>query len=114
MYTMPDPQDPEFTLSFDLLGKGVEWITGSQRINRYEQLAANIKKWGLDPENFQIPYLEAFRYGMPPEGGFCLGLERVTQNTLGLKNIREASLFPRDMERVDQRLSLLNKHAKDK
>jgi len=101
MYTYPDPENPEETLSFDLIGKGQEWITGGQRINNYEQLVSNIKKWGQNPSNFEIPYLQAFKYGMPPEGGFCLGLERITMNILGLLNIREASLFPRDMERVD-------------
>jgi len=101
MYTHPDSENPEETLSFDLIGKGQEWITGGQRINNYEQLVANIKKWGQNPEHFEVPYLQAFKYGMPPEGGFCLGLERITMNILGLSNIREASLFPRDMERVD-------------
>lgn len=100
-YTYPDPKDPKYTLSFDLIGRGVEWVTGSQRINDYKQLVGNLKKWGYDPKNFEIPYLQAFKYGMPPEGGFCLGLERITQNILGLKNVREASLFPRDIERVD-------------
>lgn len=107
MYTSPDPKNPEFTLSFDILGKGVEWVTGGQRINDYQQLVTNIKKWGCNPDDFSF-YLQAFKYGMPPEGGFCLGLERITQNILGLANIRQASLFPRDMERVDVRLSQLH------
>ncbi len=105
MYTMPDPDDREHTLSFDMIGRGVEWITGSQRINDYDRLVKNIQKWGCDPKDFAIPYLQAFQYGMPPEGGFCLGLERMTQNILGLKNIREATLFPRDMTRIDIRLA---------
>lgn len=105
MYTHPDPDNPEETLSFDLIGKGQEWITGGQRIHNYDTLVANIKKWGQNPDNFETPYLQAFKYGMPPEGGFCLGLERITMNILGLSNVREASLFPRDMERVDIRLS---------
>lgn len=103
-YTMPDPQDPEYTLSFDLLGISEEWVTGGQRINDYEMLLEHIKKWGNKPENFEI-YLQSFRYGMPPEGGFALGLERITKDLLGISNIREASLFPRDMERVDERFS---------
>jgi len=105
MYTHPDPDNPEETLSFDLIGKGQEWITGGQRIHNYDTLVANIKKWVQNPDNFEIPYLQAFKYGMPPEGGFCLGLERITMNILGLSNVREASLFPRDMERVDIRLA---------
>lgn len=107
-YTFPDPENPEYTLSFDLLGRGVEWVTGGQRINNYNQLVENTKKWGNDPKDFEM-YLAAFRYGMPKEGGFCIGLERVTQLILGLGNVREASLFPRDMERVDIRLSTIQK-----
>ena len=99
-YTFPDPDNPKLTYSFDLIGRGVEWITGGQRINDYDLLVSNIKKWGYKPEDFEI-YLQAFRYGMPPEGGFCLGLERITMHILGLSNIRYASLFPRDMQRVD-------------
>lgn len=103
-YTHPDPEDPEFTLSFDLLGRGLEWVTGGQRIHEYDKLVANIKKWGNDPKDFEL-YLEAFKYGMPPHGGFAIGAERVTMQILGLANIREASLFPRDMNRVDRRLA---------
>lgn len=103
-YTYPDPENPQETQSFDLIGRGVEWITGGRRINDYDQLLGNIKKWGNDPAKFDM-YLQTFKYGMPPEGGFCIGLERVTQNILGLENIRQASLFPRDMERMDIRLS---------
>ena len=112
MYTYPDPENPEETLSFDLIGRGQEWITGGQRINDYQQLVTNIKKWKADPKAFETPYLQAFKYGMPPEGGFCLGLERITMNILGLQNIREATLFPRDMERVDVRLSTLKENKK--
>ena len=103
-YTMPDKDDPEFTLSFDMLGISEEWVTGGQRINDHKMLLSNIKKWGNKPENFEI-YLQAFSYGMPPEGGFAMGLERITKDILGLSNIREASLFPRDMERIDERFS---------
>lgn len=105
-YTFPDPKDPEYTLSFDLLGRGLELVTGGQRINNYKQLLEHIKKWGNKQEDFEI-YLQAFKYGMPPEGGFALGAERITKQILGLKNVKEASLFPRDMERVDVRLSTL-------
>lgn len=105
MYTHPDPKNPDYTLSFDLIGRGVEWVTGSQRINDYHKLVANIKKWGCNPKDFEIPYLQAFKYGLPKEGGFCMGLERITQNILGLTNIREATLFPRDMTRIDVRLA---------
>jgi len=103
-YTMPDPEDPEYTLGFDLLGISEEWVTGGQRIHDYEMLVENTKKWGNKPETFEI-YLQSFRYGMPPEGGFAMGAERITKDILGLQNVREASLFPRDMERVDERFS---------
>ena len=102
-YTKPDPADPEYSLSYDLLFRGLEILSGSQRINDYDELVAAIKNRGMNPENFAM-YLMAFKYGMPPEGGFSFGLERLTKNILNLENIREASLFPRDMERVDFRL----------
>lgn len=102
-YTYPDPDDPEFTCSFDLLGRGLEWVTGGRRINDYQMLIEQIKTWGNKTEDFDL-YLQAFKYGMPPEGGFCLGAERITMQILGLENVREASLFPRDMERIDMRL----------
>ncbi len=103
-YTYPDDENPEFNQGFDLIGRGVEWMTGGRRISDYETLLAHAKEWGVDPKKIEI-YLQAFRYGMPPEGGFAFGAERITMNILGLKNVREASFFPRDMERVDIRLS---------
>ncbi|KKQ28856.1 MAG: Aspartyl-tRNA synthetase [Candidatus Levybacteria bacterium GW2011_GWA1_37_16] len=103
-YTLEDPKDPGYTLSFDLIGRGTEWMTGGQRINDYDKLVENAKKRGIDLKKSEI-YLQAFRYGMPPEGGFSFGSERITMCILGLKNIREGSLFPRDMERVDERFS---------
>jgi nondiscriminating aspartyl-tRNA synthetase len=103
-YTSEDPSDPGYTLSFDLIGQGVEWLTGGQRINDYNKLVDNAKKRGIDLKKSEI-YLQAFRYGMPPEGGFSFGSERITMHILGLKNVREASPFPRDMERVDERFS---------
>lgn len=111
-YTMPDPKNPELSLSYDLLFRGTEILSGSQRVNDYQQLEKAIKDRGMDPTNFGL-YLQAFQYGMPPEGGFSFGLERLTMKLLELRNIREASLFPRDMERVDERLSVIaEKHKK--
>ncbi len=104
MYTYPDETDPEFTKSFDLLFRGVEITTGGQRINNYEQLVGNIKKWGLNPDNFTF-YLEAFKFGMPPEGGLAIGLERLTSRLLEIDNIRYATLFPRDVNRIDLQIS---------
>ena len=102
-YTFEDPQDRGYTLSFDLIGRGTEWMTGGQRINDYNKLVENAKKRGIDLKKSEI-YLQAFRYGMPPGGGFSFGSERITMHVLGLQNVRQASLFPRDMERVDERL----------
>jgi nondiscriminating aspartyl-tRNA synthetase len=103
-YTMPDPENPEYSLSYDILFKGSEIMSGSQRVNDYQQLVSVIKDRGMDLKKFGM-YLQAFKYGMPPEGGFSFGLERLTMKLLNLKNVREASLFPRDMERVDERFS---------
>ncbi|MGE5654937.1 MAG: aspartate--tRNA(Asn) ligase [Bacillota bacterium] len=99
MYTMPDANEPEVTLSFDLLYKGLEMNSGGQRIHDYHQLVANIRMKGLNPEDFGS-YLEIFQYGMPPHGGFAIGAERLTAKILNLNNIREATLFPRDKERL--------------
>ena len=104
-YSFADPENPEETLTFDLIGRGVEWISGGQRIHDYAQLKAKIESKGQNPADFEAPYGQTFKYGMPPEGGYCIGLERLTQNILGLDNLRHASLFPRDMERIDGRLS---------
>ncbi len=102
-YSLPDPKDPEYCLSFDIVFRGLEICSGSQRINDYTQLVKVIKDRGMNPDDFEM-YLQAFKYGMPPEGGFSFGLERLTMKLLGLDNVRKASLFPRDMERVDIRL----------
>ncbi len=102
-YSMPDPKDPRYSLSYDLLYKGLEISSGSQRISDINQLIEVMKGRGLNPDNFLL-YLQAFTYGMPPHGGFSYGLERSTMKLLDLDNIREASLFPRDMERIDLKL----------
>ncbi len=109
-YTKPDPKNPEYSLSYDLLFRGLEILSGSQRISDYEELKEAMIKKNVNPESFDL-YLQAFKYGMPPEGGFSFGLERLTMKLLELSNVREASLFPRDMERVDQRFS--SKHEKE-
>ena len=100
MYAMPDSKRPELTKSFDLIYKGLEITTGGQRIHDYDMLAANIRKFGLNPEDFGF-YLDSFKYGMPPLGGFAIGLERLTLKILDLENIREATLLPRDLKRLE-------------
>lgn len=103
-YVYPNPENPEFNEGMDLLCRGVEWLSGGRRINDYEQLLDHVEKWGMDPKKIEM-FLEAFRYGVPPEGGFAFGAERITMQLLGLKNIREATMFPRDMNRIDGLLS---------
>ena len=102
-YVYPNPESPEFNEGMDLLCRGVEWLSGGRRVNDYAQLMDHVQKWGMDPKKIEM-FLEAFRYGAPPEGGFALGAERMTMQILGLKNVREATMFPRDMNRIDVRL----------
>ena len=104
MYTMEDPGDVGFTKSFDLLFRGVEITTGGQRRHDYQNLIAGIEMKGLKPEAFSY-YLQAFKHGMPPHGGWGMGLERLTAKFLGVENVKEATLFPRDINRIDTRLS---------
>ena len=99
MYTMMDDEDKNLTKSFDLIFDGLEITTGGQRIHDYEMLKENIIKFNLNPDDFDF-YLETFKYGMPPHGGFAIGLERLTMKILKLSNIREAALVPRDMKRL--------------
>ena len=96
-YTMPAENDE--TKSFDLIYRGLEIVSGGQRIHQYQQLIKNIKKLGLNPDSFSF-YLEAFKYAMPPHGGWGLGLERMVAKTLNLSTVKEASLFPRDVKRL--------------
>ena len=99
MYAMPDERHEGMTRSFDLIFKGLEITTGGQRIHDYEMLRDNLVRFGINPDDFAF-YLEPFKYGMPPHGGFAIGLERITMELLGLDNIREAVLFPRDLNRI--------------
>ncbi|MGV8983046.1 aspartate--tRNA(Asn) ligase [Clostridium sp.] len=97
MYTMPEGSAS--THSFDLLFRGVEITTGGQRIHNYQQLKESISSKGLDLESFS-GYLQVFKYGIPPHGGLAIGLERLTAQLLGLRNVREVTLFPRDRDRI--------------
>jgi nondiscriminating aspartyl-tRNA synthetase len=98
-YTHPDPERPEWSRGFDLLYRGLEIVTGGQRLHRYDDYVAALSSRGIDPAPFGT-YLDAFKYGMPPHGGFAIGLERFTAQVLGLGNVREATLFPRDRNRL--------------
>lgn len=103
-YVYPNPENPEFNEGVDLLCRGVEWLSGGRRVNKYDQLERQVKEWNMDPAKIKM-FLEAFKYGVPPEGGFAFGAERITMQLLGLKNVREACMFPRDMNRIDERLT---------
>ena len=98
-YAMDDPEDPGYAFSFDLLFRGLEITTGGQRIHDYTQQVDKMRAHGLDPADFS-DYLQIHACGMPPHGGLGLGLERLTAQLLGLKNVRSASLFPRDLKRM--------------
>lgn len=102
-YVFPNEENPEVNEGVDLLGRGIEWMSGGRRINDFDQLMKHVKEWNLDPDKITM-FLEAFKFGAPPEGGFAFGAERITKQILGLENVREASMFPRDMERIDTRL----------
>ena len=99
-YAMDDPSDEKFTLSFDLLFHGLEVTTGGQRIHDYDQLKAKIAARGMEEEGME-QYLDTFKHGMPPHGGLGIGLERLTMQLLGEENVREACLFPRDLNRLE-------------
>jgi len=99
-YTMPDEREPEFTLSFDLLFRGIEITSGARRVENYELLRARLKEKGLKEKDFEF-YLSAFKYGLPKHGGLGFGLERFTALLLNFENVRYATLFPRDIDRID-------------
>lgn len=103
-YTMEDPENPGYSKCFDLLFRGVELSSGNQRVHDHDALVEKMKWKKLNPENFSF-YLQAFKSGLPPHGGWGMGLERLTQKFLGLENVKEATLFPRDINRIDNRLS---------
>ncbi len=103
-YTYRDEKDPSYTKGFDLLFRGVEITTGAQRIHNYDDLVSSMKEKKLNPDKFSY-YLQAFRSGMPPHGGFGFGLERLTAKLFGIENVKEATLFPRDINRIDGLLS---------
>ena len=99
-YAMDDPEDSKYTLSFDLLFRGMEITTGGQRIHDYHSLLKKMEQRGMTEEGME-QYLSAFKYGMPPHGGLGIGLERLTMKLTGDDNVRETTLFPRDMSRLE-------------
>lgn len=98
-YTHPQPGDPRWSNSFDLIFRGLELVTGGQRLHRYTDYLAAIEARGESPTAYQS-YLQAFAHGMPPHGGFAIGLERWVARLVGAGNIREVALLPRDLQRL--------------
>ena len=99
-YAMDDPEDKRYTKSFDLLFHGLEITTGGQRIHDYKMLSEKIAARGMTEEGME-QYLSAFKHGMPPHGGLGIGLERLTMKLVGEDNVRETTLFPRDLSRLE-------------
>jgi nondiscriminating aspartyl-tRNA synthetase len=98
-YTMDDPENKNETLSFDLLFRGLEITTGGQRINDYNQQVEKMKDFGLNPAEFES-FLQIHKYGIPPHGGLAIGLERLTARICNIENVKEASMYPRDINRI--------------
>jgi len=98
-YTHPDPERPGFAAGFDLLFRGMELVTGGQRLHRYQDYVDALVGRGEDPANYAA-YLMAFKHGMPPHGGFAIGLERWVAQLVDASNVRETTLFPRDLNRL--------------
>ncbi len=96
---MNSREDPREAYKFDLLFRGLEITSGGQRIHDYNEQVEKMKAQGLDPADFKN-YLEAHKYGLPPHGGLGIGLERLLMKLLNKNNIRETSLFPRDINRL--------------
>jgi nondiscriminating aspartyl-tRNA synthetase len=99
-YTHPDPERPSYSNGFDLLFRGLELVTGGQRLHKYEDYLNAAKERGYSLETFET-YFEAFKHGMPPHGGFAIGLERFLMQLLDVDNIRMVTLFPRDANRLN-------------
>jgi len=100
-YTHPQPSEPRWSNSFDLLFRGVELVTGGQRLHRYSDYKAALEVKGESPDSpAYSSYLQAFKHGMPPHGGFAIGLERFVARLTGAENVREVTLFPRDLHRL--------------
>ena len=99
-YAMDSVEDPKLAESFDLLFRGLEITTGGQRIHNYDQQIEKLKRYNIVPEELKS-YLEIHKYGMPPHGGLGIGLERLVMKLCDLSNIRQASLFPRDINHLD-------------
>ncbi len=98
---MRNPDDPKTVMWADLLFKGLELATAPQREHHYDKMIEQLKTAGLDPEHPGFKYyMQGFKYGLPPHGGFGFGVDRFVQKIVGLDNVKEAQLFPRDLNRL--------------
>ncbi len=98
-YTQPDPANPDYSRSFDLIFRGLELVTGGQRLHNHSDYLAALARAGADPAPYQS-YLQVFSHGMPPHGGFAIGLERWVARLTGAANVRQVTAFPRDLHRL--------------
>jgi nondiscriminating aspartyl-tRNA synthetase len=98
-YSHPDPEEPRWSRSFDLIFRGLELVSGAQRLHRYDDYVATLEARGHAVAPF-ASYVEAFRHGIPPHGGFAIGLERWVARLVQAQNLREVTLFPRDLNRL--------------
>jgi aspartyl/asparaginyl-tRNA synthetase len=98
-YVMRFDDEPEYARSVDLIYRGIEQSSGGQREHRYDKIMEQVKIKKMSPESVEW-FTKFFRYGAPPHGGFCIGIERLTMQMLGIQNVREATLFPRDPDRI--------------
>ncbi|TXH00303.1 MAG: aspartate--tRNA(Asn) ligase, partial [Candidatus Moraniibacteriota bacterium] len=98
-YSLPSPENPKLSESYDLVFRGLEIASGAERVHEYQMLVDILKGRGLDPAQFK-DYLDIFKHGAPRHGGWGLGSERIVQKLLGLETIKEAILYPRDVKRL--------------
>ncbi|XP_068923955.1 aspartate--tRNA ligase, cytoplasmic isoform X3 [Petaurus breviceps papuanus] len=98
-YTMPDPKNPKQSNSYDMFMRGEEILSGAQRIHDPQLLTERALHHGIDLDKIKA-YIDSFRFGAPPHAGGGIGLERVTMLYLGLHNVRQTSMFPRDPKRL--------------
>jgi aspartyl/asparaginyl-tRNA synthetase len=98
-YSLPNKENPKLSESYDLVFRGLEIASGAERVHDPDQLVDIMRSRGLDPDTFK-DYIEIFKYGAPPHGGWGLGSERIVQKLLGLSSIKEAILYPRDVKRL--------------
>jgi aspartyl-tRNA synthetase len=98
-YVMRVDDDPQWARSVDFVYRDLEQSSGGQREHRYEKIMQQLEEKKVNPEGMRW-FTEPFKFGVPPHGGFCLGIERFTMAFLNKDNVRETTLFPRTPERL--------------